>query len=392
MRIAIDIRNIGKKRTGDEVVFFNLVKNLSIMDSDNEYFLLTDRNPATDIDLQKAIESLKLASNFKVIHLCEGGVGKILWNAWILPRYLRKNPADILQVQYITPLFVPRKIKIVTIIHDVSFKVFPQLIGKLDLFFLNNLIPLSLKRANRIVGVSQFTVAEIIKYYQIEPEKIDWIHNAVADNFLENYTKEQLDMVRKKYALPRNFILYIGTLQPRKNLPALIEAFVGMPTKGRKNYKLVLAGGRGHNFDQKIDEFIGNYSLQDHVILPGFIDEADKPLLMKLANVFCFPSLYEGFGIPILEAMTLGVPVLASDIPPHVEITEGAVLLFNVGDPKDFTEKLTQIMTQESLKADLIQKELAQARKFSWLQTARKILGIYQELYTGDKSIDNSAI
>ncbi|MDZ4385512.1 MAG: glycosyltransferase family 1 protein, partial [Candidatus Moranbacteria bacterium] len=380
MRIAIDIRNIGKKRTGDEVVFFNLVKNLSVIDRENDYCLLTDRHPSQDSDLQAALESLRLAPNFKVVNLCENGAGKILWNVWILPEYLRRNPVDILQVQYITPLFVSRKFKIVTIILDVSFRVFPKLIKKMDLFFLSTLIPLSLRRADKIIGVSRFTAQEIIKYYGVAPEKVDWIHNAVADSFRESYTKEQAEAVRRKYDLPRNFILYIGTLQPRKNLPALIEAYVRIPTEKRGYCKLVLAGGSGHNFDRMIDEFIEDYSLQEYVILPGFIDEVDKPLLMGLAQVFCFPSLYEGFGIPILEAMTLGVPVIASNIPPHSEITEGAALLFDADDADDFADKLTQIVINDSLRLTLSQKGLSQAAKFSWLKTAERTLDIYRKL------------
>jgi len=377
-KIAIDIRNIGKNRTGDEVVFFNLVKNLAVIDKENEYVLLTDRNPVADADLRESIELLQLPNNFKVVPVCEGGANKFSWNAWILPKYLKENLVDILQVQYITPFFIPKKIKAVTIIHDVSFKVFPKLIGKVDLFFLNFLIPLSLKRADKIVGVSQFTISEIKKFYQIPDEKLEWIHNAVADGFAENILAEQLEMVRQKYNLPQKFILYIGTLQPRKNLPALIEAFIKIPTEKRKDLKLVLAGGRGHNFDTRIDEFIKNYGLRDEVFLPGFIDEADKAAIFKLAHVFCFPSLYEGFGIPILEAMTLGVPTLASDIPPHLEITEDSVLLFDMTNADDFSQKLTRIVSDDALRADLTQKELQQSAKFAWRQTAEKMLEIYK--------------
>lgn len=380
MRIAIDIRNVGKKRTGDEVVFFNLVKNFSILDKENEYVLLTDRNPEKDTDLQRSIKELQLSLNFKVVHLCENGTNKFSWNALILPRYLRKNPVDILQVQYITPFFVPKKIKIVTIVHDVSFKVFPRMIRKIDLFFLNKLIPLSLKRADKVIGVSQFTAKEIIKYYKIEEKKVDWIHNAVGENFFADISYEQMEAVRKKYSLPEKFVLYIGTLQPRKNLPALIEAYIKMSTEKRGDLKLVLAGGKGHNFDQQIEDFIKAYSLQEHVSLPGFIDEADKPALIKAAHVFCFPSLYEGFGIPILEAMTLGIPVLASDIPPHVEISAGSILLFDVNNSADFAEKLAKISSDELLRSQLAGKEADQAKNFSWQKTAQKMLKIYRNM------------
>jgi len=380
MKIAIDIRNIGKKRTGDEVVFFNLVKQFSIIDQENEYVLLTDRNPEQDADLKIEIEKLNLNSNLKVVALSENSAGKFSWNAWLLPKYLRANPVDILLTQYITPFFVPKKVKIITIVHDVSFKVFPQMVGRMDLFFMNTLIPMSLKRANKIIGVSKFTADEILKYYKVEAKKVDWIHNAVADNFFQEYSTEQLEAVRKKYNLPQKFILYIGTLQPRKNLPALIEAYIKIQTEKRHGIGLVLAGGRGYNFDKKIEEFIKSYSLQDYVFLPGFIDEKDKPLIFRLAHVFCFPSFYEGFGIPVLEAMTLGIPVLASNIPPHIEISEGSISVFDVNNPKDFSEKLMQIVSNESLRADLTKNELAQAAKFSWRQTAQKMLGICQKL------------
>lgn len=380
MRIAIDSRNIGKKRTGDEVVFFNLAKNFSASDGENEYVLLTDRNPEKDADLRESIRRMQLGPNFKVVNLCEGGANRFVWNAWTLPRYLRKNLVDILLVQYITPFFVPKKIKIATIVHDVSFKVFPQLIRKSDLFFLSLLIPMSLRRADRIIAVSRFTAEEIIKYYKIEKKKVVWIHNAVGENFLEDCPYEQVEAVRKKYALPEKFILYIGTLQPRKNLPALIEAYVKMSNEKRGDLKLVLAGGKGHNFDSQIEDFIKSYSLQEHVYLPGFIDEADKPALIKAAHVFCYPSLYEGFGIPILEAMTLGVPVLASDIPPHVEVTAGAALLFDVNDPADLTEKLARIASDEMLRTQLKEKEASQMKNFSWRKTAEKMLEIYREM------------
>lgn len=381
MKIAIDIRNIGKKRTGDEVVFFNLVKQFSVLDKTNEYVLLTDRDPEKDAGLAQEIARLELGANFKVVHLAEEGANRMFWNAVSLPLYLRKEPADILLVQYITPFFIPRKTKIITIIHDVSFKVFPKLVGKRDLFFMNILIPMSLKRADKIIGVSKFTADEILKYYKVPEEKVDWIHNAVADNFFKEYSQEELEAVRKKYSLPQKFILYIGTLQPRKNLPALIEAYIKIPIEKRKDLKLVLAGGRGLNFDAKIDEYVKSYGLEKDVILPGFIDEADKPQIFQLAHTFCFPSLYEGFGIPILEAMTLGVPTLASDIPPHAEITEGAAMLFKADDPADFGQKLARIVSDENLRQTMPQEEKLQAQKFSWKKTAEKMLRICAKMH-----------
>lgn len=374
MKIGIDIRNIGKKRTGDEVVFFSLTKSLAIIDAENEYKLFTDITDLETLNVIKKDLGIINKNNFEIISLKSRN--KFCWNIRVLPGYLRHHPVDAYLTQYITPFFVPKKIKVMTIIHDVSFKVYKQFIKKSDLFFLNLLIPRSLKRADKIIAVSRFTRDEIIKAYKVDPEKVDWIHNAVADDFLNaDLSEEKLKNVREKYKLPEKYILYLGTLQPRKNIPALIEAFNKID---KFDIKLVVAGGRGHNFDRKIDETIEKYNLQNKIIFPGFIDEEDKPALMKLAEIFVFPSFYEGFGIPILEAFAVGTPVIASNISPHKEIAEYAALYFNPENFQDLAKIMNSLLSDENLRQNLIQKGSEQAKKFSWEKTAEKMLNIFQ--------------
>ncbi|MCX6763742.1 MAG: glycosyltransferase family 1 protein [Candidatus Moranbacteria bacterium] len=406
MKIGIDIRNIGKKRTGDEVVFFNLVKNLAQIDSINEYLLFTDTNDFTV--LQYTVKNLGIENkkNFQIISLplsfprrresslqtrfrIKSGMtffnNKFTWNFWTLPRYLKKNPVDVYHTQYILPFCVPKKIKLITHIHDVSFNAYPEKIKFLDLFFLKTLIPRSLKKADKIIAVSEFTKNEIVKYYQIPEEKIEVVYNAVGDNFTQEISEEKIQQILKSYNLtPKAYILYLGTMQPRKNLPVLIEAFASL--KDKTSYKLVLCGNRtAHNFDKKIDTVIEKYNLQDSVIFPGFIDEIDKPVIFKLAKIFCFPSLYEGFSIPILEAMVAGTPVMASDIPPHREVAGEAALFFNPENSQDLAEKLEKIISDSDLRNDLIQKGLEQAQKFSWKKSAEKLLKIYQNIQIDNK-------
>lgn len=376
MKIGIDIRMIGKKRTGDEAVFFNLVKNLAQIDSQNNYWLFTD---ITENDtLEKIKKNLDIVNkdNFEIIALKT--LNKFTWNFWTLPKYLRKNPADIYLTQYITPFFVPKKIKIFNIIHDISFNFYPQLIKFSDLFFLKILIPMSLRRADKIIAVSEFTKNEIEKYYKIAPEKIVVAYNAVGDNFSEEISPEKMPGIREKYSLPEKFILYLGTMQPRKNLPILIEAF-GKIRQKFPEIKLVLAGGKGHNYDTKIDTAIKETSLEESVIFLGFIDEEDKPTIYKLAEIFCFPSLYEGFGIPILEAMAIGTLVIASEIPPHKEIADDSVLFFDPKNSDDLAEKLTKLLENTELKTALIKKGKERAQKFSWTKSAEKILDFFQD-------------
>lgn len=375
MKIGIDIRNIGKKRTGDEVVFFNLTKNLALIDNENKYLLFTDIQDTEILNDIKKRLGIEDKNNFEIISLSTKN--KFTWNFWTLPKYLRQNSVDIYLTQYITPFFVPKKIKIFTIIHDVSFNVYGKYIKFSDLFFLKILIPLSLRRADKIIGVSQFTQEEIKKYYSVDSSKLDWIHNAVSDNFQKGISPEKCNEIRKKYNLPEKSILYIGTLQPRKNLSTLIEAYAKLPEHIKNEFKLVLAGGKGHNYDTAIDKTTKKYSLEDNIIMPGFIDEDDKPAIFKLSTVFCNPSFYEGFGIPILEAMTLGIPVLASDIMPHREVADDSVLYFNPNDYNELREKLLSVISHEQIRQELTQKELIRAKNFSWQNTAKKALSLF---------------
>ncbi len=400
MRIGIDIRLIGKKRTGDEVVFFNLVKNLARIDTKHGFELLTD---ITDKHiLQEISESLGIAgkNNFKIVslpdpHLSgvpdilsqrEKIIGRILhnkfaWNFWTLPKYLKANPVDVYLTQYITPFFVPRSIKIATIVHDISFNFFPQLIKFSDLLFLKILIPLSLRRANKIIGVSKFTKDEITKFYRIAPEKVDFIYNAIGDEFLKDgISREEKEKVRQKYQLPEKFILYLGTLQPRKNIPHLIEAFARIKSSIGET-KLVVCGKlQAHNVDIKIVDFVKKYSLENEVIFPGFIDEQDKVAVFAQAQVFVFPSLYEGFGIPPLEAMSQNVPVLCSDIPSLREIAGDGALFFDLNNLDDFSKKLYAISMDNNFRSELIRLGKARISFFSWKKSAEKILAIFEEM------------
>ncbi|MFZ2976048.1 MAG: glycosyltransferase family 1 protein [Candidatus Moraniibacteriota bacterium] len=384
MKIGIDIRLIGKKQTGSEAVFFNLTKNLAIIDQENEYKLFTDITEKNQIEkIKKDLEIID-KNNFEIISL--ETKNRFSWNFWTLPIYLRKKPVDIYLTQYITPWFAPKKVKIVTIIHDISFNFYPQFIKFWDLFFLRTLIPRSLKRADKIIAVSKFTQDEIIKYYKINPKKIDWFHNAVSQDFLaQDITDEKIKIIKKKYNLPERYVLYIGTLQPRKNIPALIEAIALLKTEINlklklNSIKLVIAGGKGHNYDKLIDDVVKRNNLAEDVFFPGYIDEEDKAGIIKGADIFVFPSFYEGFGMPIIEAMSLGVPTIASDILPHREISGSAVLFFKPEIPGELTQRIKEVVTNEMVRDSLSKNGKAQAEKFSWQKTAQKLLEIFSKM------------
>ncbi|KKU55751.1 MAG: Glycosyl transferase [Candidatus Moranbacteria bacterium GW2011_GWE2_47_10] len=377
MRIGIDIRLIGKNRTGDEAVFFNLTKNLAKIDSENEYLLFTD---VTDEGkLSEILKRLEIEDkrNFKIISI--ETKNRFSWNFLTLPAYLRKNPVDVYLTQYIVPFFVPKKIKIVTIIHDISFNFFPQFIRKSDLLFLKTLIPLSIEKADKVLGVSRFTRDEIVKFYKTEPEKVDFFHNAVSEDFKsQDVSEEKLREVKKKYGLPEKFFLYVGTLQPRKNIPFLLESYAQIKDK-TADTKLVLVGNRqAHNFDARIDEAVRKHNLEEIVVFPGFIDEQDKAAVYKLAHVFVFPSLYEGFGIPVLESFEMGTPVLAADIPSLREVGGDGALFADPESIDKFSKALYDISIEEKLRSELMSSGSRRAGLFSWMKTAEDVLGKLQ--------------
>jgi glycosyltransferase involved in cell wall biosynthesis len=230
--------------------------------------------------------------------------------------------------------------------------------------------------ASKIIAVSEFTKKEIEKYYHIPAEKIAAIHNGVDfESFNQTISTEKLEEVKRKYNLPENFILYVGTFQPRKNIPVVIEALKDL------DIKLVLAGNRkAHNFDKRIDETIGKNNLGDRVIFPGWIDEEDKPALYKLARCFVFPSLYEGFGIPIIEAMAAGTPVVSSDIPCLTEVGGEGALFADPKKPQEFAKKIREILSDKNLRDSLIKKGVEIAKSYTWQKNAEKTLGVYSGL------------
>lgn len=376
MKIGIDIRNIGKQKTGSEVVVTELTKKLLELDEDNRYLLLTDTEDKRIIDKIRENLNLNGKSNFEIVSL--KAWNKFIWAAWAMPRFMRKNKLDVFHTEYILPFFIPKETKVVVHIHDVSFKVYRKMIKKIDLFFLDLLIPLSIKRADKIVAVSEFTKEEIIKYYKVSPDKIEIVFNSI--NLSERKSDEIIyDEIRKKYNLPENFILYIGTLQPRKNIPILIEAF-GKIRKELPEFKLIIAGNKkAHNFDFKIDESIKKSELKegDDIVFTGFIEVADKTIVYKMAKVFVYPSFYEGFGIPVLEAMSQGVPVLISDIGPHREVAGEAGSYFKPQDVDILADKLYNICVDKNKNKGLIELGLSRVSLFSWEKSAQKMLEIF---------------
>lgn len=387
---AIDIRLIGKKRTGDETVFFHLTKEILAIDKENRYALVTDISDPEALAVIRERLGCAGQSNVEIITL--SGKNRFVWNLFALPLFLLCRKIDVYHTQYILPFYVPARTKVVTHVHDVSFSAYPELIGRSDRFFLSLLIPPSLRRASLIAVPSQFTKDEIVKYYGTDPHKIAVIPNALGDDFLaEKGDEEKLRRVREKYHLPEKYLIYVGTLQPRKNIPFLIEAFALLKKRlqsvagGVPDVKLVLVGNRrAHHVDARLDETLARLSMEGDVLFPGFVDQEDLPTVIRGASLFVFPSLYEGFGIPLLEAMSQEVPIAAADIPSLREVAGEAALYFDArSDPSSIAscaEKLYTLFIDQERKKALVQLGTERFSLFSWGKSAKLLLQAYKNL------------
>ncbi len=375
---AIDIRLIGKKRTGDEAVFFNLTKALLARDTSHRYVLVTDEGDRAAVSAIRKRLGCDEQENVEIISL--GGHNRFVWNFFSVPLFLLRRRIDVYHTQYILPFFVPRRTKVVEHIHDVSFSAHPEMIGWKDRLFLWLLIPRSIRRASLILTPSHFTKDEIIKYYKTPEEKIVVVPNAVGEDFSVPIDDGTIARVREKYALPEKYLLYVGTLQPRKNIPFLIEAFA-LFQKRVSNTGLVIVGNRrAHHTDTRLDAVLKRTSSQKSIFFPGFIDQADLPSVIGGASVFVFPSLYEGFGIPMLEAFSCSVPVVAADIPSLREIGGEAALYFDPTNLADCTEKLYTLSVDQERRRSSVLLGKERVRAFSWEKSAEILLSAYERI------------
>jgi glycosyltransferase involved in cell wall biosynthesis len=375
---AIDIRLLGKQRTGDEAVFFNLTKEMLAMDREHSYLLLTDECDPQKIAILQVRLNCVGQKNVRIVSL--PGKNRFIWNLIVVPWFLFTERVDTYHTQYILPLVIPHRTKVLLHIHDISFRVFPALINWKDRLFLKLLIPRSLRRATTILVPSQFTRDEIVREYGIPMGKIAVIPNALNEQFLSP-VQQSLESVQKKYALPQRFILYIGTLQPRKNIPFLIRSFAQVH-KRIPDMNLVLVGNRqGHHVDQlSIERAIREADVADDVFFPGYVAEQDLPAVLRSATAFVFPSRYEGFGIPLLEAFSQGVPVAAADIPVLREVAGEAALYFDPTSIADCQEKMYTLCTDTDQRMKGASLGKNRVSLFSWRQSALSLLAVYGEM------------
>jgi glycosyltransferase involved in cell wall biosynthesis len=306
-----------------------------------------------------------------------------LWHRARLPLYVEHwvGPVALFHAtDFVLPPTRPSTRTVLTV-HDLSFVRVPGAASPNLKRYLDQVVPRSVRRADHVLADSQATKDDLIALYGAAPEKISVLLSGVNPRFKP--VQDETETVRARYKLGEApFVLAVGTVQPRKNYERLIRAFASLPPE-LSGAHLVIAGGRGW-LHAPIYATVNELDLQDRVHFIGFAADEDLPALYSAARCLAFPSLYEGFGLPILEAMACGTPVLTANVSSLVEVAGEAALLVDPQSVEQIAAGLCRLLTDEALRADLVTRGLAQARQFTWEHAASQLLALYRRLLEHD--------
>lgn len=361
---------------GSETYIRNLVKSLAKLDRDNTYFIFINKESAG---------IFRQASPRINIVLCPIAAAnrpaRILWEQFILPFQVRRNKIDVLLSAGMTaPFFCPASS--ILVIFDLQHINQPQNFSRFYLFFLKTIIYVSAKTADGIITISEHVKKDIIRYYAIRPEKIAVGYLAVDHDIYFPPGSGDTASIRTKYNLPERYILYAAALLPHKNHERLLQAFKEIKSEMRGR-KLVFTGAweKGHD---KIVNLVSALGLQKDVIMLGWLPFEDIPLIYRGAEMFVYPSLHEGFGLPILEAMASGVPVVCSRIEPLAEVAGDAAFFVDPYDHSDIAKGILSICRDKTLRMKLIEKGRLRAKDFTWDKTALNTLSFLTSYNRGN--------
>ncbi len=369
LNIGINIRFIQTTISGIGKYVLELVKGLAKVDTTNKYTLYEYGHtqvvkPAENKNITYVVPSFYSSSRTM----------RIFWEQFFFPWYLKKNRIDIFHgPSFMLPVI--NSCKSIITVHDLTFIRYPESFTISTKIYYWLFFKRSLKNANMIIADSEATKKDIIKYFNIHPRKIEIIYLGVDDKFKVIKNKSLIVNVRKKYKLPESFFLFTGVLSPRKNIEGALRAFSSLKTK----HKFVVVGAKGWLY-KSIFDIVEKLKINEKVIFTGYIDADDLHLVYNAAEALVFPSFYEGFGLPILEAMACGCPVITSNISSMPEVAGDAAILVNPRNIEQISVAMKTIVTNRAMKIQLIKKGLIQAKKFTWEKTAKETKALYERV------------
>lgn len=358
MHIVTDARMVKDRNFGIARYAYNLVKSLADIDSLNKYTVLVCND---------ALSMVVKADNFKFYRT------PVKWKSipeqWELPLLLKKIKPDIFHAtSFVAPLLQPCK-TIVTM-HDLIHLIFPKDYGPQQKFYYRFIVQNALKSAARIIADSASTKNDLIRRLGVPENKVSVISLAAEEIFRPIVDEKALGVFRKEHHLPDKFILYVGNRKRHKNLAVLVRAFDLFKQKDQSGYKLIMTGQKDEGIDHG-----------ENIVFAGEIEDASLPLLYNAASLFVMPSLYEGFGLPALESMACGIPVISSNVSSLPEVVGDAGILVDPSDEKALAEAMRKVLSDPALARSMREKGLERSKEFSWTKCASETLALYQSAF-----------
>jgi glycosyltransferase involved in cell wall biosynthesis len=372
IRIGLDLLNLRNLQDGVGRFSRQLVTGLSSMDRENKYLLFARREVAEELEVK--------GSNFEKICVDLPGGRLLPWNqAYFALHSLSLPKMDILHAPVsVSPLYLARHRPTLVTVHDLAFKRYPETCSKRSLRWWNYAWPACLKRVEHVVADSESTKGDLRRYYGVPESRISVIYPYVSFG-ASPQDGEALSTVRDRYRIPERYLLFVGAPHRRKNLGTLFRAFRILKDELKVPQGLVLVGPSGWAIKDLLEE-IRALRLGEDVVLTGFVPDREMSMIYRSADVFVFPSLYEGFGYPPLEAMACGVPVVMSRASSLPEVGGDAVLYVDPRDPADIAEKVGRILRDPQLSKRLSIAGCDRSADFSMAQTIRGYLDVYERV------------
>ena len=391
MKIAFDWSLVPGERAGIGQYSYNLAYALSRVDKVNEYIfyvLMTASSRASIKDGSIApppgnfhVEHLTIPFPYHLFRYIKvPGMGATF------KEYMLGNiDADIFHNNtFCVPRFRDKKKKVVVTVYDLSVLTNPECHKKMNIKHCLGGIRDAIKYADAIIAISEHTKSDLINYLNAPEDLITVTHLAAGPEYHEVRDPAALAFVRARYSLPENYVLFVGSLEPRKNIKTLLKAYSVVPARLRKDFPLVIAGAKGW-LNSDIPSLVEGLGMKESVRFTGYIDGHDISAVYSGASVFAYPSLYEGFGLPILEAMSCGAPVITSNTSSMPEVAGDAARLVDPLDTEELADALETVLDNENLRVEMKKKGLVRAASFSWDRCARETLEVYGKVAASPK-------
>jgi glycosyltransferase involved in cell wall biosynthesis len=372
MRIGIDGRALTGRYTGDRTYWLNIIRSILNLSKENprekdEYFVYS-RLPIPS-GILPDVPNL----NIRVVPANNDRI----WTIFTFPKALKMDGMDIGHTQYTIPIRPP--CPIITTIHDISFRLYPEWFPRKHRLLLNLSVPPAMRRAKKVITVSESSRRDIIRIYGLEESKIIAIPEAAGPEYGPVPKDLAREAVKDRFGITDPFLITVGVLQPRKNHSMLIEAFARARRQSGIPHKLVITGKKGWEWEALIRQ-AARLNVADALIYTDYVEDENLPPLYSTADGMAFPSLYEGFGLPPLEAMACGTPTLVSDAPAMPEVVGDGAWVLPKMDAVAWGDAIVRILTDAEMRQYWSERGLRRAEQFSWVRSAKQTLDVYREV------------